>query len=499
MLIPVAKIKPKEKSSKNLTFIAKNLEFFSILPTMKAICLFSLCIFASAALFVSCGGVRDDFNTDNLSSSDNNGALSNGALSNSSSSKGSTLSSSADNGSLSNSSSSKGNTYISSNWKIEKAEKVSFQYIPETGNYNLVFQDMKIEDVAIASLFSENTCGIRYGHGSCTGSNYDKVEFFVNGKLHNDEVINSNYCIFSVPVREYSESLPCGSYTFTWKITKRNKDGIPDAIVSDISKRPIKDTAYAPEFSFEAGWASDLDAKNWYLNNRDKYQGSYSLNAGWMKDEETKEIRINLPDTATKLNLYYKFSNTSTKYKDAAYIIIDDHQWNLDNYSWSKFSVTLRPQDTVAIIKFVKREDGFSSFFVDDIRTLRYAPAAQTNGLWDFEEGFYPIEISEDWWIDNFEAYKGEYSLRAPLNADGICGFDIDVGQADSVSFWSKCSYSGIYAPKIRIGSSEDYIACNCSSSWNECKIPTYGQMPLHIETDCVSGYNRRIDYIKAW
>ena len=458
---------------------------------MKAICLFSL--FTSAALLVSCGEVENDSNIDNLSSSEKNGSLSS-----SSSSKSNTLSSSANNGLLSSSSSSKGNTYINSDWKIEKAEKVSFLYIPETGNYNLVFQDMKIEDVAIASLSSDNICGIRYEHGSC-GRNYDKVEFFVNGKLHNDEVINNSYCIFSVSTREYSESLPCGSYTFTWKITKRNKDGIPEAIISDISKRPVKDTAYAPEFSFEAGWPSDLYAKNWYLNNRDKYQGSYSLNAGWMKDEETKEVRISLPKTATKLNLYYKFSNTSTKYTDVAYIIINDHQWNLDSYSWSKFSTILRTQDTVAIIKFLKREDGFSSFFVDDIRTLRYAPSAQTDGLWDFEEGFYPIEISEDWWIDNFDAYKGEYSLRSPLDADGICGFDIDVGEADSVSFWNKCSYSGIYAPKIRIGTSEDYIACNCSGSWNECKIPTRSQIPLHIETDCVSGYNRRIDYIKAW
>jgi len=460
---------------------------------MKLINYFSLYILAFIAVLTACGEIENDFNENNISSSSNNGSLSN-----SSSSKSNTLSSSANNGSLSNSSSSKGNTYISSDWKIEKAEKVSFQYIPETGNYNLVFQDMKIEDVAIASLSSENICGIRYEHGSCIGSNHDRVEFFVNGKLHND--IDNSYCYLSVYAKEYSESLPCGPYTFTWKITKRNKDGIPDAIVSDISKRPVKDTAYAPEFSFEGGWASDLYAKNWYLNNRDKYQGSYSLNAGWMQDEETKEVRISLPKAATKLNLYYRFSNSSSKYKDSAYIVIDDRIWNLPtNSSWSKFSTIIHSQDTVAIIKFLKREDGFSSFFVDDIRTLRYAPSAQTSGLWDFEEGFYPLEISEDWWIDNFDAYKGEYSLRSPLNVDGICGFDIDVGEADSVSFWNKCSYSGIYAPKIRVGTSEDYIACNCSSSWNECKIPTRGQIPLHIETDCVSGYNRRIDYIKAW
>jgi len=456
---------------------------------MKAICLFSLCVFAYATLLVSCGEVENGFNTDNFSNSSNSDNLPSSSQNELPSSNSSVIETSSSSNDISS----------NLNWKVEQAEKVAFQYKPETGSYSLVFQDMKIEDVAIASLSSENVCGIRYGHGSC-GKNYDKVEFFVNGKLHNNEVIDNNYCIFSVPVREYSESLPCGSYTFTWKITKRNKDGIPDAIVSDISKRPVKDTAYAPEFSFEGGWASDLYAKNWYLNNRDKYQGSYSLNAGWMQDEETKEVRISLPKPATKLNLYYSFSNSSSKYRDSAYIIIDDRIWNLPtNSSWSKFSTIIHSQDTVAIIKFLKREDGFSSFYVDDIRTLRYAPSAQTNGLWDFEEGFYPIEISEDWWIDNFDAYKGEYSLRSPLNADGICGFDIDVGEADSVSFWNKCSYSGVYAPKIRIGTSEDYIACNCSSSWNECKIPTRGQIPLHIETDCVSGYNRRIDYIKAW
>jgi hypothetical protein len=452
---------------------------------MKAIYRFSFCIFAFTTLLVSCGEVGDSSNTDNLSSSSGNGLLSGNSSATKNSSSSNTVS---------------GN----SNWKIEQAEKVAFQYKPETGSYSLVFQDMKIEDVAIASLSSENICGIRYGHGSCSSSNYDKVEFFVNGKLHHDEVIdNYVYCggVFSPSAREYSESFPCGSYTFTWKITKRNKDGIPAAIVSDILKRPVKDTAYAPDFSFEAGWAADLRADGWYLNNRDKYQGAYSINAGWMRDEEIKEMRINLPDTATKFNLYYRFSNSSSKYRDSAYINIGDRIWNLStNSSWTKFSTILRPQDDVAIIKFVKREDGFSSFFVDDIRTLRYEPSAQMNGLWNFEEGFYPVEIFGDWWIDNSDKYQGEYSLRAPLNTTGICGFDMDVELADSVSLWSKCSYSSsLNIPKIRIGSSEDFIACNCTAAWNECKFPTRGQRPLHIETDCVSGYERRIDYIKAW
>jgi len=439
-------------------------------------------------MFIACGEVGGDSEANNLSSSANNGLLQG-----SSSSMGGTYSSS----STSNvySSSSIGNTNIGSNWKVEKAEKVSFQYKPETGNYDLVFQDMKIEDVAIASISSENVCGIRYTHGRC--NSYDKVEFFVDGKLHHDEEL---LCLLSLVGKEYSEALPCGSYTFTWKVTKLKTDGKPVATVNDIAKRPVKDTAYAPDFSFESGWATDLQADGWYSNNRDKYQGSYSLNAGWMRDEEIKKVQINLPDTATKLNLYYRFSNTSSKYKDSAHIIIGDRVWNLPiNSSWSKFSTIIRQQDTVATIKFVKREDGFSSFFVDDIRTLRYAPTLQTNKLWDFEEGFYPLEISGDWWIDNFGAYKGEYSLRAPLDANDICGFDIDVGQADTVSFWNKCSYPGIQTPKIRIGSSEDYIVCNCSGSWNECKIPTRGQVPLYVETDCVSGYDRRIDYIKAW
>jgi len=460
---------------------------------MKLIHYFSFCILVFTAMFIACGEVGGDSEANNLSSSANNGLLQSSSSSmsdtNSSSSIGDTYSSS-----------SIGNTHIGSNWKVEKAEKVSFQYKPETGNYDLVFQDMKIEDVAIASLSSEDVCGIRYDHGSCSNDDKDRVEFFVNGKLHHNEA-NSSLCgIFSLYAKEYSEAFPCGSYTFTWKVTKLTKDGTPAAIVGNIAKRPVKDSAYAPDFSFESGWATDLQADGWYLNNRDKYQGSYSLNAGWMRDEEVKEVRINLPDTATKLNLYYRFSNTSSKYKDSAYIIIGDHIWNFPiNYSWSKFSTIIRQQDTVATIKFVKREDDFSSFFVDDIRILRYAPTIQANKIWDFEEGFYPMEISGDWWIDNFGAYKGEYSLRAPLGANGICGFDVDVGQADTVSFWNKCSYSGIQIPKIRIGSSEDYIACNCSGSWNECKIPTRGQVPLHIETDCVLGYDRRIDYIKAW
>jgi len=125
--------------------------------------------------------------------------------------------------------------------------------------------------------------------------------------------------------------------------------------------------------------------------------------------------------------------------------------------------------------------------------------SVQTDGLWDFEDGFYPTEILGDWWIDNSDKYQGEYSLRAPLNTTGICGFDIDVGLADSASFWHKCSYSGINYPKIRIGTNEDFMASNCSGSWNEYKFPTRGQQPLHIETDCVSGFERRIDHLKAW
>jgi hypothetical protein len=442
---------------------------------MKNTPLFSFCILALSTLLASCGEVGDGSNTENSSGS-------------SSSSNGGFLQSSSS--TIGNSSSS---VNISANtiWKVEKAEKVAFQYDPSNGNYNLVFQDMKIEDVAIASLSSENICGIRYDfHDDLSG---DRLEFSVNDKLH--------HLVESYLGGEHSEAFPCGSYTFTWKITKLKKDGVTTITVKNIAKRPVKDTAYAPDFSFEGGWATDLKADGWYLNNRGKYQGSYSINAGWMRGEESKEMRINLPDTATKLNFFYIFSDS---YKDSAYIIIGDRIWNLSSFSllsvinWTKFSTILRQQDSVAVIKFVKREDGFSSFFVDDIRTLRYEPSAKTNGLWDFEEGFYPIEISGDWWIDNSDKYQGEYSLRAPLNTTGICEFDIDVGAADSVSFWNKCSYSG-KIPQIRMGSSEDFIACNCSGSWNECKFPTRGMLPLHIETDCVSGYERRIDHLKAW
>jgi len=447
---------------------------------MKNIAQFSSCILVLSVLLVSCGEVGDNSNSDNLSNSSGGEII-------------------PGNSSPAGVSSSSGSTTGSSNWKVEKAEKVSFQYDPSSGNYSLVFQNMKIEDVATASLSSENICGIRYNHGNYNNS--DKVEFFVNDKLHYNEVIHP-YCILSICEKEYSAALPCGSYTFTWKVTKLKKDGLPEAIVKNIAKRPVKDTAYAQDFSFEAGWPTDLQVDNWYLNNRAQYQGSYSMNAGWMRGEESKEMRINLPDTATKLNLFYRFSDSSpsTSYRDSAYIIIGDRIWNLStNSSWTKFSTILRSQDNVAIIKFIKREDGFSSFFVDDIRTLRYESSAQTDGLWDFEDGFYPTEILGDWWIDNSDKYQGEYSLRAPLNTTGICGFDIDVGSADSASFWHKCSYSGINYPKIRIGTDEDFMASNCSGSWNEYKFPTRGQQPLHIETDCVSGFERRIDHLKAW
>ena len=53
--------------------------------------------------------------------------------------------------------------------------------------------------------------------------------------------------------------------------------------------------------------------------------------------------------------------------------------------------------------------------------------------------------------------------------------------------------------PQIRIGTSEDFIACECIGSWKECKLPTREQNPLHVETDCISGHERRIDHLKAW
>ncbi|MCL2284622.1 MAG: hypothetical protein FWC26_15010 [Fibromonadales bacterium] len=441
---------------------------------MKNISQFSSCILALSVLLVSCGEVGDNSNSDNLSNSSGGEII-------------------PGNSSPAGVSSSSGSAIGSSNWKIEKAEKVSFQYDPSSGNYSLMFQNMKIEDVAIASLSSESICGFRYDFRVCLSN--DRFEFFVNDKLyHREESCSTG--------GEHSEALPCGSYTLTWKITKLAKDGVTSITVNNIAKRPVKDTAYVQDFSFEAGWPTDLQIYGWQLGNRDKYQGSHSIHPGWLRGEESKEVRINLPDTATKLNLFYKFSDSSPGlyYKDSAYIVIGDRAWNLStNVLWTKFSTILRSQDSVAIIKFIKREDGFSSFFIDDIRTLRYEPSAQTDGLWDFEEGFYPTEILGDWWIDNSDKYQGEYSLRAPLNTTGICGFDIDVGSADSVSFWHKCSYSGINYPKIRIGTDEDFMASNCSGSWNEYKFPTRGQQPLHIETDCVSGFERRIDHLKAW
>jgi hypothetical protein len=250
-----------------------------------------------------------------------------------------------------------------------------------------------------------------------------------------------------------------------------------------------------------------LSATGWVANNLSAYQGEHALNTGWMQDEEVKELRIPLANTATKLNLYYKFSSNTTSYSthDSAFLTIGTRQWSMETaYRYTKFSTLLRPHDSVAVIRFKQTEDGYTDFHVDDIRTLRYTDSAQTDRLWDFEDGFYPKEISGDWWIDNSSSYLGDYALRAPKGKDGACGFDIAVADADTVSFWNTCT-AATYSthPAFRIGKATDYVTCPCGPGyrWTECIAPTRGQTTVHIETDCLPGASeeRRIDHLRAW
>jgi hypothetical protein len=375
----------------------------------------------------------------------------------------------------------------------ETSGAVQFKYDPDTKTRKLEFSEMKMEETATATLTVENACGIYFESNSLTT---DKIEFYIDDNLYmNNDIYGKNF----------KALLPCGFHTFKWKILKTSTDGLPSFTVNDILFPTTKDKTYAPEWSFEDGWPTDLLAQNWYVTNRAVYQGSFAMNAGWMQDEAQKSIAIPLADTMTKLNFYYRFYDAapSSNLKDSLNIRIGNRVWRMPDKSiafssFDKFSTILHPGDSEVVVTFTKMEDGFSKFFIDDIRTLRYPDSTQTDLLWDFEDGFYPTEISGDWWIDNFDSYQGEYSLRAP-QIEAACGFEIDVGTSDSVSFWNKCSSPSYRATTLRIGSSESYEECSCSTTWKECTVATRGINPLRIETECVIGGTRRIDHLRAW
>lgn|GEM_PF-3984354 len=385
---------------------------------------------------------------------------------------------------------------LKGNRKVTKVENLrldssSIEYI------NVSFDTLREEQKAILELKDSTSCGIQFNFTAIDPN--DDLVFLIDGRFHS--LIN-NYAS-----GQYIESMPCGNHNFRWELTKRHGDGLSPITLQSIRSIYSANVSYNGDWSFEKGWPLDLNALDWVLNNDNPEQGLFSLWAGYLRDEETRKLIILIGPGSTKLNFYYDYSDASKSYIgeiDSATLRIGDDIDLLNQCCWSKYhstkySVILDGTDTTATIHFRKSEDGYSRFMIDDIRLLSTPAVAQTDGIWDFEDGFYPTEISHGWTIDNQDAYEGEYSIRAPKTQNGVCGFDIQTEQATNMSFWTKCTSK--VATQVRVLNADSTQSCKCQPYWTECSAKLNGTSAVHFETDCISGLaeERRIDLIKAW
>jgi len=389
------------------------------------------------------------------------------------------------------------------NFSVDTMGRVVVEWV----GVGTVFRPDSLRDEQTATLVVSDSSGCGITFGFKVEDAYTLLEFKVDGELR-------FYRDYRIDIT-YQEYLPCGAHTYKWTWTRKKIDGLPSSSVYNIKSLRSRETSYAGDWSFENGWPSDLDPKGWVVNNMYAHQGEFSIWGGYMRDEESKELRIIVPDSVTKMNFYYQFADASSSYSgpqdtltlhaanDA--VIMERASmtpWPYsDYYNAKKYSRLMMPGDSVIVVRLYKAEDAFAQMMVDDIRFTSEVPHAQADAEWDFEDDFYPVEVSPTWVVDNGRAYEGEYSLRTRAGAQYNPEFSLAVAGVDSLSFWGYCEYGAYAYNNFRIVVSGDTTQFACSNSWKKFELAIEGADTVRF----IAGYDkdkpleRRVDLIKVW
>lgn len=363
---------------------------------------------------------------------------------------------------------------------------------------------MRDEGTAYIELSDSSSCGIAFAFN--IKDMYTTLEFQVDGE--------SRFLEDYYQALNYKEHLPCGLHRYRWIWYRSDKDGKPASQVSQIQTNGKKNSDYGGEWTFENGWPNDLYANKWVANNFNYHQGEFSMWAGYMKDEEVREIRIPVPAGATKINFYYEFVNSGSSYTSpndelsfsgqTDSVELETTAYSSWPYTWlftgTKYSRILNDNDSVLVLRLRKSESGYSKMHVDDIRFISVNRQTQTDSIWDFEDDYYPLELSQGWTIDNGNAYEGEYSLRTRLGSRFQPAIAVRTAGYDSLSFWGMCDYQYGYN-SMNVIAGADTIVCNCSTSWKRYTIEVSGSDSVMIIAQNPSDKPtvKRIDYMHLW
>lgn len=364
---------------------------------------------------------------------------------------------------------------------------------------------LRDEETATLVVSDSTGCGISFDFE--IKDYYTSLAFQVDGVARFDLDFHTT--------KSYKEYLPCGLHTYSWTWTRSKQDGIPNSTVKHIRSLDSLQLNYAGDWSFEKGWPGDLGASGWVVNNMYNHQGDFSIWGGYTRDEENKELRIKVPSSVTKLNFYYKFGDASPSLsgpRDSLSLFAANDtvvmgsasilSWPIADYSSAqKYSRVIMPGDSVIVLRLHKAEDAFTKMMVDDIRFYSEAPHAQADAEWNFEDDFYPVEISPTWIVDNKDAYEGEYSLRTRAGSQYDPEFSLAVHGADSLSFWGQCDYGSYVYNNIRVVAAGDTTKFDCGSSWKKFTLGIAGADTVRfiagVEKD--KTLERRVDLIRVW
>jgi len=247
-------------------------------------------------------------------------------------------------------------------------------------------------------------------------------------------------------------TVPTGTHTYRWDATTSTSVGGQPPYWLDTIQ--CFNTPTAPNstglFAFEEGFVPPEVTGTWEIDNSSAQSGSLAVHPPILGPNATASLDFSCGDKSHS-QLSFSYLGYAPAAGQVLNFYVDGTLYR--TYGGSPYNAFTQVVLTVPTGTHTYRWDATTStsvggqppYWLDTIQCFNTPTAPNSTGLFAFEEGFVPPEVTGTWEIDNSSAQSGSLAVHPPIlgpNATASLDFSCGDKSHSQLSFW----YLG-YAP----------------------------------------------------
>ncbi|HWA75382.1 MAG TPA: hypothetical protein VG937_23755 [Polyangiaceae bacterium] len=244
------------------------------------------------------------------------------------------------------------------------------------------------------------------------------LKFFVDDKLYETYGSTPNG-VGGYYYPQVALTVPTGKHTYRWDVTT-NIAGRPPYFIDSITCENVPVTAITNgDFGLETGFVPQELTGTWQIDNSSKQAGTYGIHPAILAAGDTASLSFACGDlTHSQIGFYYQGVNPTAGQTlkfyvdDALYQTYGSTPNGVGGYYYPQVALTVPTGKHTYRWDVTTNVVGRPPYFIDSITCSNVSTTANTTGLFGFEEGFVPAEISGTWQIDNSSKQAGTFGAH---------------------------------------------------------------------------------------